>query len=291
MNREVIDLYSYFGIAKPEGAKGILTTFIINDYGFCKGRIRPAMLVLTGGGYRALSEREKEPVAFEFLSKGYQAFTLEYSLITHKHPTQLIEGCMAMAYIRENAEKFNIDPEHVGAIGFSAGGHLCGMLATMTADKEVIDALGEERAKLCKPNAVVLSYAVLSAYGNIHAGSFNVLAGDDDDGSIRRKVDLPTRVTRDSAPAFIWCTIGDKVVPCENSFNMAMAYRTKGVSFEFHTFERGGHGLSLATKETAAPSHPQQVNLPVQKWVKLMFTWLEEKGFVVTNANELQTNE
>ena len=291
MKREVIDLYSYFGIEKPEGAKGILTSFIIEDYGFCKGRIRPAMLVITGGGYRNLSEREKEPVAFEFLSKGYQAFTLEYSLAVHKHPTQLIEGCMAIAYIRENAKELNIDPEHVGAIGFSAGGHLCGMLATMTADKEVIDALGIERAKLAKPNVVVLSYAVLSAYGQIHEGSFKVLGGEDDDGSIRRKVDLPTRVSKNSAPAFIWCTIGDTVVPCESSFLMAMAYRAKGVPFEFHTFERGGHGLSLANKETAAPSHPQQVNLPVQKWVTLMFTWLEEKGFVVTNAIELESKQ
>ena len=291
MDKKVIDLYEYFGLEKADGAAGILTAYTINEYNFCPSRTRPAMLVISGGGYRAISQREKEPIAIEFLAKGYNVFILDYSIVNYKHPTQLIEGCMAIAYIRENAKELNIDPEHIGAIGFSAGGHLCGMLATMTADKEVIDALGEDRAKLAKPNAVVLSYAVLSAYGKIHDGSFRVLGGEDDDGSIRRKVDLPTRVTKNSAPAFIWCTIGDTVVPCESSFLMAMAYRAKGVPFEFHTFERGGHGLSLATKETAAPSYPQQVNLPVQKWVQLMFTWLEEKGFVVTNAIELESKQ
>ena len=282
MNKNVIDLYEYFNLEKAEGAVGVLTAYTINEYNFCPSRTRPAMLVIAGGGYRAISQREKEPIAIEFLAKGYNVFILDYSIAHYKHPTQLIEGCMSIAYIRENAAKLKVDPEHIGAIGFSAGGHLCGMLATMYNDPEVIEALGE-KAKLCRPNAVVLSYAVLSAYGKIHAGSFNILCGEDDDGTIRKKVDLPSRVTEDSVPAFIWCTIGDTVVPCENSFLMAMAYREKGVPFEFHTFEIGGHGLSLSTMETAAPSAPYQNNIPVQAWVNLMFNWLNGKGFVIDN--------
>ncbi len=282
MNKKVIDLYEYFNLEKAEGAAGVLTAYTINEYNFCPSRTRPAMLVISGGGYRAISQREKEPIAIEFLAKGYNVFILDYSIVKYKHPTQLIEGCMSIAYIRENATEFMVDPEHIGAIGFSAGGHLCGMLATMYNDPEVIEALGE-KAKLCRPNAVVLSYAVLSAFGRIHEGSFKILCGEDDDGTIRNKVDIPKRVTEDSVPAFIWCTIGDTVVPCENSFLMAMAYREKGVPFEFHTFEIGGHGLSLSTMETAAPSAPQQNNVPVQKWVNLMFTWLNGKGFVIDN--------
>lgn len=283
MIKEQIDLYSYFDLEKQEGAAGILTAYTIDDYGFCKGRLRPAMLVIAGGGYREVSLREKEPIAIEFLSKGYNVFTLDYSVKDFKHPTQLIEGCMAISFIRENAEKFHVNPQNVGAVGFSAGGHLCGMLATMFADKEVFDALGE-RAKLCRPDAVILSYAVLSAYGKIHEGSFKVLCGDDDE--IRKKVDLPNRVTESSVPAFIWCTVGDTVVPCENSLLMAMAYREKGVPFELHIFERGRHGLSLASKETT--TLPGHIKDPVQKWVELALTWLGVQDFSIKNASELE---
>lgn len=285
MNKEVIDLYSYFNLEKANGADGTLTAYTIDDYAFSKGRIRPAMLIISGGGYTSISQREKEPIAIQFLAKGYNVFTLDYSVVNHTHPTQLIEGCMAILYIRENAEKLLIDPNHVGVIGFSAGGHLAGMLATMTDDNEVVSIFGE-KAKLCKPNAVVLSYAVLSAYGKTHKRSFDVLCGENDDGTIKSKLDLPSRVTSNSSPAFIWCTVGDGVVPCENSLLMATAYRNKGVPFEFHAFETGGHGLSLSNKETTSPSCPQDNVVTVQPWVNLMFNWLEAKGFVIKNKGE-----
>ena len=66
------------------------------------------------------SDREKECIAFTFLAQGFCAFALEYSVSPVHYPAQLIEGCMAMAYIRENAAEFRIDENHVSVVGFSA---------------------------------------------------------------------------------------------------------------------------------------------------------------------------
>ena len=81
MENEVIDLYKYFNIKRENGAKGYLTTFIHqNSPEFTSTRIRPAMLVIPGGGYAMCSDREAEPIAISFLEKGYNSFVLNYSV-------------------------------------------------------------------------------------------------------------------------------------------------------------------------------------------------------------------
>ena len=150
-------------------------TLLIKYSEFCPNRTRPAMIVIPGGAYAFCSQREGEPVALYYLSKGYNAFVLDYSVAPVAYPYQLIEGCMAVAYVRDNAKEFGVDAEHVGAIGFSAGGHLTGMLATMTDEKPVLNAL-KDKANLCKPNAVILSYPVITAGEFEHKGSIDDLS-------------------------------------------------------------------------------------------------------------------
>ena len=277
MKTNKIDLYEYFGLKRPENGAGYLYEFIIDDYNFCAGRKRPAMLVIAGGGYGMVSQREKEPLALLYLSKGYHAFALEYSCKPVGHPYQLLEGSMAMVYIREHAEEYNIIPDKIGAIGFSAGGHLCGMLATYNDEPEVVELLGE-RAKGIVPDAVILSYAVITCGINAHQGTFENLSHGDQ--SIKDRFSLENRVTEKSAPAFIWATVNDGVVPMENSMYMASSYRTAGVPFELHIFAQGQHGLSLSDQETLF------VNEPVQAWIPLHFTWLKERGFVIKEKQQ-----
>lgn len=278
MKTETIDLYKYFDVQRPDGAKGYLTTYIIEKYTeFCPDRIRPAMLVIPGGAYSWCSQREKEPVALYYLSNGYQAFTLEYSVAPVAYPAQLLEGCMAIAYIRENAKELNVDENHVAAIGFSAGGHLTGMLATMYGEKPVLDTL-KDKSALCRPNAVILSYPVITAGEFEHSGSINNLSGKDP--VLRPTLALETRVTEASVPAFIWTTMDDGGVPCENSFLMASAYRKKRVLFELHVFASGIHGLSLANAEV------NTVNEPVAAWKEMSLTWLKNRGFNIKNQRD-----
>ncbi|MBE7086796.1 MAG: alpha/beta hydrolase [Clostridiales bacterium] len=276
MHSERIDLYEYFGLTRPEHGEGYLNTYI--QYDTCQEgikRIRPAILVIAGGGYGAVADREKEPVALAYMNNGFNAFSLDYSIAPVKYPSQLIEACMAMAYIKENADKYYVDKDMVAAIGFSAGGHLCGMLATLNAEQVVKDALGE-RAKLCRPDAVVLSYAVLTSGGKAHRGSFHNLCGGNEE--LVKYLSLEYKVTESCPPAFIWCTADDNIVPSENSLYMAMAYKKANVPFELHVFDNGPHGLSLAQLKTALPNRPDLINTHVENWFVLSCQWLENRG-------------
>ena len=278
MKVDTINLYDYFGIEKPAGwgTGGVLTCYlheVSEEYSINKSR--PAMVVIPGGAYAFCSDRENEPIALEFLSKGFNCFSLIYSVKGNssvEYPYQLLEGCMAIAYIKENAEKLSVNPEKVCAIGFSAGGHLCAMLATLTGEKVIKDFLGE-RARLCRPDAVILSYAVISWGEFSHVGSFENLCGGNKE--LMQQLSLEKRVTKDSVPAFIWSTFEDDAVPCENSLQMALAYKMARVPMELHVFEKGWHGLSLANSDVNSPV------LSTSKWVKLAQTWLENRGFVV----------
>ena len=272
MKTERIDLYEYFNVERPEGAEGYLTSLLLDEYDFAEGRVRPAMLILGGGGYLYVSQREKEPVALKYLSNGYQVFMLDYSFKPVQFPCQLIEGAMAMAYIRKNAKKLGVDNNHVSAIGFSAGGHLCGMLATLFNAPELYDTLGKD-AEYCRPDAVILSYPVITSGEKTHGESFDNLTGGD--AQLKERLSLEKCVTKNSSPAFIWATMNDGAVPVENSFLMAKAYKENNVPFEFHVFEDGIHGLSTAEKETLYE------NIPVQKWLELSLTWLSNRGFKI----------
>lgn len=277
-----VNLYDYFGIEKPENSAGELTCYIPNrakEYGL--NRLRPAMLVLPGGGYSYCSERETEPVALKFLTQGYCVFVLVYSTAPSKYPTQHREAGMAMAYIRKEAENLAVRTDNVCAIGFSAGGHLCGCLATMY-DSPVLDILGEDKS-LVKPDACALMYPVVIYGEKGHKSSFNKICGDDED--LKNSISLEKRVTEKSVPAYIFSTVGDNVVPCKNSLALACAYEEKGVPFSLHIYEKGSHGLSV-NDITSDKAKVLETRLPLtadnyNQWIDQVTVWLKERGFAV----------
>ena len=93
--------------------------------------IRPAMLVVPGGGYQYCSDREGEPVALAYMAQGFNAFVLRYTAdATTPIDKALQDGAAAMDYLRANAAELEIDPQQIAAVGFSAGGHLVASLGT-----------------------------------------------------------------------------------------------------------------------------------------------------------------
>ena len=115
-----LDLYRAVDREAPEGAAAELWCYIQHTSGeVTRSRRRPAVLILPGGGYGYVSEREAEPVALRFAARGWSAFVLTYSVAPHKFPTALRQAAMAMRWIRENAAEMEVDPGKVAAMGFS----------------------------------------------------------------------------------------------------------------------------------------------------------------------------
>lgn len=214
---------------------------------------RKAVFVIPGGAYAFCSDREGEPLALEFLTRGYNAFVLRYSVSGKGHfPDQLIEASAAMKLIRDNAEKFHVDPDFIYVIGFSAGGHLACSLGTLWYKDYIYKALDMEFG-YNRPRGMILAYPVISSGKYAHRGSIENLLGDKrDDRNALKEVSLEYSVTKKTVPAYIWHTVTDTTVPVENSLLLCQALSKKKIPFELHVMPSGGHGMSLCNEVVRA---------------------------------------
>lgn len=272
MIQETIDLYNHNGLQNnlPNGGK--LHVYCRSFSQEMSNKLRPAVLIFPGGGYEFLSDRENEPVALEFVRAGYCAFVLNCSVHT-PYPAPLNQALMAVGYIKQNATKYGIDANKIVAIGFSAGGHLAGLLATAT--RQEVDAVPNG----AKPNAVVLSYPVVTMGAFTHQGSKNVIT---DNGKINPDtLSVENRVDANSVPAFVWHTFEDDCVPVENSLLLVSAYRKANVPFALHVFEKGCHGMSICNGEVNAQLPIDVKYNHVGKWFNLALDWLNSRGFAL----------
>ena len=242
---------------------------------------RRAVIVCPGGGYNHVSPREAEPVAAQFLAAGYAPFILSYGVgenATDYRPLKQL--ALAVRYVRENAEKYCVDPRFVFVCGFSAGGHLAASLGTLWHTPVLDDiCLGAER-DIVRPTGMILCYPVISAGEFGHRGSFCKLCGKED--ATQAELDafsLEKHVGADTCPAFIWHTFEDKGVPVENSLLLARAMSAAGVHFELHVFPNGRHGLSLCNELTASGKPEVNVVPHNQQWVTLVLRWLKDYNF------------
>ena len=282
MDMQFVDLYKYWGRERPEGGRGWLSCYVqrtTEPYGV--GRLRPSVLVIPGGGYNHVSAREAEPVALRFLCRGYCAFVLEYSVLPVRFPAQLQEAAMAMGYIRQNARELGIAPHMVAAIGFSAGGHLCGMLGTMYDAPEVAD-LGP--AELLRPDALGLCYPVAVSWGPTHEGSFENLCGED--AALRKRLSLDALVRPDMPPAYLWHTRDDDCVPCRNTLLLANAMEAAGVDFAMRMYRHGWHGLSTGDAQVYHADVAPGMSPEVPGWPEEMMGFFREIGLKIKDLEQ-----
>lgn len=225
-----------------------ITAYLHEDEG-----IRPAMLVVPGGGYAMVSPTEGELVAKKFFEAGYQAFVLTYTTnmfqIAPLKKQPLKDISRAVRYIRGHAEELQVQSGAVACCGFSAGAHLAGSLAVHYED----DALKEEPHQEVsnRPDAVLLCYPVITSGECAHRDSFDLLFGKDASEEELAWASLGCHVTADTPPSFLWQTLTDELVPVENSILFAQACRRAGVPCELHLFMEGCHGMSLANEDWA----------------------------------------
>lgn len=255
---------------------------------------RPALIICPGGGYRVLADREKLPAALPFFADGYQTFILHYSINdVSAYPNPLIDASRVVRWVRTHADTYQIDPDQIGVMGFSAGGHVAAMLGTQwhledwqATEREEIERLSAEGitandALLTvsnRPNAMILSYPVVE-FGTfpvdddsrIDPGSVGKIIADRDPRS-----DLIGYVDGNTAPAFVWHTTHDDVVPAMQSIGFVTAMQKAGVDVEFHLFSNGPHGMSVANRLTDYGLTQDIVgNTPL--WASMAVTWLNTR--------------
>lgn len=232
-----------------------------------------AFVVCPGGGYGGLAaDHEGVQVAKWFNGLGVSAFVLHYRLGSQGYhfPTQLIDVQRAIRHVRANAKQYGIDPNRIGIIGFSAGGHLTSMAATMFDEKPAgmtNDAIDQVSAR---PDVAAPTYPVISMiedYG--HKGSRKNLLGPNDNDELAKHVSTETRVTASTPPTFIFQTDEDTVVPAENAVAFYLACRKNKVPAELHIYRPGPHGVGLFLGDPVLGT-----------WSMHLRDWLRNQGFL-----------
>ncbi|WP_125767675.1 alpha/beta hydrolase [Lapidilactobacillus wuchangensis] len=260
-------------LTTPLSKTATLTGYILdNSPEMDVDRRRPAVIILPGGGYEFLSDREAEPVAIQFAARGFQAFVLRYSVAPARFPASLLELAQAVATVRQHAAEWHVLPDKIVIQGFSAGAHLAASLGVFW-NSALLKKYGFTAAEI-QPNGLSLAYPVITSGEFAHEGSIKALLGDDySDVTKRAEVSLENQVTPATPPTFLWCTYTDGLVPMENSLLFAGALRKANVSCELHVFPEGDHGLSLANAETQHVSGTG-VLPQVAVWPDLFTTWM-----------------
>lgn len=268
----------------------------------------PTVLVCPGGAYFYTSQREAEPVAHEFLAKGYNVFVLHYSTMSTKRmveegldyeasrtkiedvilqsedqpaqfPLPLIELGLAMKHIHDYADDYHVDVDNIICCGFSAGANLVSLLGVYWNSKWLNDLLGT-KDQVLKPKAQILAYGYMNSLGLFKSqikelleieeamikATFNTLSPSEED---LISVSPELLMHKDVPATFLWHTREDDLVPVEQSINFSIALQKHKIPWEMHIFDRGDHGLSVASRSSMSE------NKHAYQWVGLADSWLK----------------
>jgi acetyl esterase/lipase len=232
-----------------------------------------AIIVCPGGGYTHLADHEGRPVAEWLNSLGITAFVLKYRLgPRYHHPSPMQDAARAIRTVRARAGEWGLDPQRIGILGFSAGGHVASTAGTHfdSGKPDASDAI--ERVS-SRPNLMILIYPVITMKEKTHAGSKKNLLGAEPTAELVGLLSNEEQVTTETPPTFLVHTMTDTAVPVENSLLFLTALRKFGVPFEFHLYERGPHGFGLGRKDPILATWPDRCA-----------DWLRLHGFVASKG-------
>jgi len=270
----------------PEGAPGAL-----GDTDEDKPAIYPfvvpggkatgaAVLICPGGGY---AKRAMEHEGYDFArwlnELGITAFVLRYRVNNGKdkkygYPHAFNDATRAMRTIRSRANEWNLDPNKIGIMGFSAGGHLASMLGTHFDNGNPKAKTALEKAA-SRPDLMMLIYPVISfTTPYTHRYSREKQLGPNPDSTLVEFMSTEKHVTSFTPPTFLMYTNDDEVLP-ENAVLFYMALRKAKVPAELHIYEKGGHGYGLANGVGKAPDNPV-----LATWTERLKDWLINQGIL-----------
>jgi acetyl esterase/lipase len=256
-----------FPYARGSGARDIpsLTIFPARGPGPA-----PAIIIYPGGGYAMLAEPEEGAnIAEWFQERGWAAFVLKYRLPAdgYRHPIPLLDAQRALRLVRRRAPSWKIDPERVGIMGFSAGGHLAATLATHfdVGQPSAFDPVDKPG---CRPDFAVLVYPVISMRaGAAHGGSRDNLLGPDPDPALVAELSSDEQVTAQTPPTLVVSSPADEMVPFRNSELMFAALQKAGVPSALHSYPGLRHGWAGRVPDIGPPG-----------WLDRVTDWLAGQG-------------
>ena len=236
-----------------------------------------AIVILPGGGYHGHAmDHEGHQFAEWFDSLGVTSAICTYRLRGkgndgkgYGHPMPMQDAQRAVQTLRARAKELNIDPNRIGVIGFSAGGHLCSTISTHFDDGD--PSSDDPIARVTsRPDFSILCYPVIAFNQTYtHKGSQRNLLGENPDPELVKSLSNELQVTERTPPTFLFHTAEDQAVPVENSIQYFRACKNNGVSAELHVFPAGRHGLGLAKDQPGA-----------SQWPALCEQWLRRIGAV-----------
>ncbi|MHA7129171.1 alpha/beta hydrolase [Algoriphagus namhaensis] len=230
-----------------------------------------AVLIFPGGGYRILAyDWEGTDFAKWLNSQGIVGIVVKYRLpdspsLTDPKEVPLLDAQRAIKMVRHHAEEWGINPEKVGVMGFSAGGHLASTLSTqydhqLDLPKDAIDEFS------ARPDFSILVYPVISFRDeSAHSGSSKALIGENPSQDLLDRFSGELNVNEDTPPAFLVHAQDDKGVPVRNSLLYYEALTQAGVSASMHLYPTGGHGFAFGLGKGA-----------VENWRNELIEWMRE---------------
>lgn len=267
-------------VKESEAEGGRLTNTAVPQYEVhlpdASWRTGAAVIVLPGGGYSVLSMNlEGRDYAKWLNQRGVIAVLVKYRVCTNdaagfQFPVPLLDARRAIRSVRARAAEWGVDPDKIGVMGSSAGGHLAAMCATLWEDsfpEETIDAV--DRLS-CRPDFAVLVYPVITmteAWG--HGGSKRRLLGKMPTPETAARVSTELRVNGKTPPCFLVHAADDGGVPVRNSMEFTARCAENKVPVVCHVFAEGGHGFGLKGWADSAA------------WPELLERWLADRRLAV----------
>ena len=236
---------------------------------------RGMLIVCAGGGFLFKSYNEALPVAEFFYEKNINVSILDYHVDPHNGLDMTSEtvrmagddGKQAVRFLRANAARYNLDPDHIAIGGFSAGGMLSGYVATQfdKGDPNADDPLMRVSSR---PDAALILYGAFSVTSSIPSGTGGLTR---EQIAAANRLDNVRNIRVDSAPMFVFQTHEDDP---RIALNFCMELAVHGVPYEIHTFEDGPHGGGLYNGENETPDIPH-----TSLWAEIAADWLVRRGF------------
>jgi acetyl esterase/lipase len=230
-----------------------------------------AIIIYPGGGYSVLAAgHEGSDVAKAFNKIGITAFVVKYRLPDDRimitpEIGPLQDAQRAVQLVRERSEEFKINPDKIGIIGFSAGGHLASSVGT----KFLTSAIDNPAKINLRPDFMILLYPVISTDTTIsHKGSFANLLGEKPSAEELLEYSSEKNVTDQTPPTFLVHASDDSGVNPKNSIVFCEALLNHHVNCELHIYQGGGHGFGLKNATTK------------DLWMDRLGNWLRMNGWL-----------